>query len=230
MDIWLILLIGFAPGLFWLWFFYSQDIYEPEPLSLVAKMFFLGMPAAAVAVFCENFVSPLLSGVLFIALVVPAIEEIAKFGTVVFFVYNDREFDEPMDGIVYATATALGFATVENVLYALPMESLSSLFITGTFRAILSVPGHALFAVFWGYALGIAKFRPPGKKSTVVAAGLILAIGVHGVFNYFLEQSYTGLALLLLILLPVVWWIVEKRIRAALLSDYGYAPAAFRKE
>ena len=65
-----------------------------------------------------------------------------------------------MDGIVYATATALGFATLENVLYALPLESLSSLVVSGTFRAILSVPAHALFAVFWGFALGIAKFRP----------------------------------------------------------------------
>jgi RsiW-degrading membrane proteinase PrsW (M82 family) len=229
-DTWLILAIGLAPGLFWLWFFYSQDVYEPEPLSLVAKMFFLGMVAAVIALFCENLVSALISGVLFVTLAVPAIEETIKFGMVIFFVYNDREFDEPMDGIVYATATALGFATLENVLYIIDLQTIPSLFITGTVRAVLSVPGHALFAVFWGYALGIAKFRPPGKKSTVVAAGLILAIGVHGVFNYFLEQSYTGLALLLLILLPVVWWIAEKRIRAALLSDYGYAPAALQKE
>jgi len=229
-DIWLILLIGLAPGLFWLWFFYSQDVYEPEPLSLVAKMFFLGIAAAVIALFCENLVSAYLSGVLFVILAVPVIEEITKFGTVVLFVYNNREFDEPMDGIVYATATALGFATLENVLYVIDMQSLSSLFISGTVRAILSVPGHALFAVFWGYALGIAKFRPPGKRIPVIAAGLILAIGVHGIFNYFLEQSYMGLALLILILLPIVWWIAEKRIRTSLLSEYGYAPAALKEK
>ena len=127
-------------------------------------------------------------------------------------------------------ATALGFATVENVLYALPLESISSLFITGTFRAVLSVPGHALFAVFWGYALGIAKFRPAGKKNVIIIAGLVIAIGVHGFFNLLLDLSYPGLAVLFLLLLPVVWWIAEKRIRAALLSEYGNAPAALKEK
>lgn len=222
MDLWLFFVIGLAPGLFWLWYFYSLDIYEPEPLSLVAKMFFVGMAAAIIAFVCENLVISLISGVLFTALVVPIIEESAKFAMVIFFVYKDAEFDEPMDGIVYATATALGFATLENLLYILGMQSLSSLFITGTVRAILSVPGHALFAVFWGYGLGIAKFRPHGKRGTVILAGLILATGVHGIFNYFLEQSYLGLALLLLLLLPCVWWVAEKRIRVVLLSEYGH--------
>jgi RsiW-degrading membrane proteinase PrsW (M82 family) len=219
-DIWLILAIGLAPGLFWLWYFYRRDIYEPEPLFLVVKMFFLGMLAAGIAFLCENYVSSLMSGVLFVAVAVPLIEESAKFGMVVFFVYNDHEFDQPMDGIVYATATALGFATIENLFYLLYLESLSSLFVTGTLRAILSVPGHALFAIFWGYGLGIAKFRPPGKRLTVILAGFLLAIGVHGLFNYFLEQSYTGLAVLLLLLLPCIWWVAEKRIRAALLTDH----------
>jgi RsiW-degrading membrane proteinase PrsW (M82 family) len=229
-DLWLILVIALAPALFWLWFFYRQDCYEPEPLSLVVRMYFLGMAAAAIALLLENSVVPDIPGLLFPALAVPVIEELAKFSMVVLFVYRNAEFNEPMDGIVYATATALGFATLENVLYALPLESLSSLFITGTFRAVLSVPGHALFAVFWGYALGIAKFRPPGKKAGIVAAGLILAIAVHGFFNLLLDLSYPGLAVLFLLILPVIWWIAEKRIRAALLSDHGFAPAALKEK
>jgi RsiW-degrading membrane proteinase PrsW (M82 family) len=227
-DIWLILLIALAPGLFWLWFFYRQDVYEPEPLSLVAKMYFLGMVAAAIALFLENIFVPFIPDFLFPALAVPVTEELAKFTMVVLFVYRDAEFDEPMDGIVYATATALGFATLENLLYVLPVQSLSSLVVSGSFRAILSVPGHAIFAVFWGYGLGIAKFRPPGKKIAIVAAGLILAIIVHGFFNLLLDLSYPGLAVLFLLILPVVWWIAEQRIRTALLSEYGYTPAALK--
>jgi protease PrsW len=228
-DTWLIIVIALAPGLFWLWFFYKQDCYEPEPLSLVAKMYFLGIAAAVIALFLENIISPFIPGLLFPALVVPVTEELAKFSMVVLFVFRDAEFDEPMDGIVYATATALGFATLENLLYVLPVQSLSSLVVSGTFRAILSVPGHALFAVFWGFALGIAKFRPPGKKVPIVAAGLLLAIAVHSFFNLFLDLSYPGLAVLLLLILPCIWWIAEKRIRTALLSEYGYAPAEFRE-
>ena len=230
MDTWLILVIALAPGFFWLWFFYKQDVYEPEPLALVARMYFLGIIAALIALLLENLYSPFVPDLLFPALAVPVTEELAKFAMVVLFVYRDAEFDEPMDGIVYATATALGFATLENLLYVLPVQSLSSLMVNGTFRAILSVPGHALFAVFWGYALGIAKFRPPGKKIPIIAAGLILAIAVHGFFNLLLDQSYTGLAVLLLLILPCVWWIAEKRIRTALLSEYGYAPAELREK
>ena len=230
MDSWLIFIIALAPGLFWLWFFYKQDCYEPEPLSLVANMYFLGMVAAVVALFLENILVQFIPDLLFSALAVPVTEELAKFSMVILFVYRDTEFDEPMDGIVYATATALGFATLENLLYVLPVQTIPSLFINGTFRAILSVPGHALFAVFWGFALGIAKFRPPGKKAAVVVAGLIIAIGVHGFFNLLLEQSYSGLAVLFLLILPVIWWIAEKRIRAALLSEYGYAPATLKEK
>lgn len=221
MDLWLILTIGLAPGLFWLWYFYSRDKYEPEPLSLIARMFFLGMVAAVIAFFLENLLISFVTGILFVALVVPAVEELLKFSMVALFVYRDKEFDEPMDGIVYATATALGFATLENIVYVLDIQTLSTLFITGTLRAILSVPGHALFAIFWGYSLGIAKFMPAGGRRTIViVGGLVLAIGVHGIFNLLLEQSYTGLAVLLLLLLPVIWWVAEKKIRAALLG-YG---------
>jgi len=229
-DIWLLFTIAFAPGIFWVWFFYKQDVYEPEPLSLVVKMYFLGMGAAVVALFLESSISPFVPGLLFPAVAAPVTEELMKFAVVVLFVYRDSEFDEPVDGIVYATATALGFATLENLLYILPAESLSSLVASGLFRAILSVPGHALFAVFWGYALGIAKFRPPGKKAAIVAFGLILAIAVHGFFNLLLDLSYPGLAVLFLIILPCIWWIAEKRIRKALLSEFGYATATLREK
>jgi protease PrsW len=218
-DLWLILTVGLAPGLFWLWYFYSRDKYEPEPLSLIARMFFLGMVAAIIAYFLENLLISFVTGILFVALVVPVVEELLKFSMVALFVYRDREFDEPVDGIVYATATALGFATLENIIYVLDIQTLSSLFVTGSLRAILSVPSHALFAVIWGYCLGIAKFMPEGsRKGTVIAGGLVLAIGVHAAFNFMLEQSYTGLAVLLLLALPLVWWVAEKRIRAALLG------------
>jgi RsiW-degrading membrane proteinase PrsW (M82 family) len=219
-DLWLLFLVGLAPGLFWLWYFYSRDKYEPEPLALVVKMFLLGVVAAALAYLVENQIIGYLPGLLFVALAVPVIEEVLKFSMVALFVYRDQEFDEPMDGIVYATATALGFATLENLIYIMDLPTLSSLFVTGSLRAILSVPAHALFAVIWGYSLGIAKFMPDGsRKGPVIAGGLLLAIGVHAVFNFMLEQQYTGLAVLLLLALPVVWWVVDKRIQAALLGS-----------
>jgi RsiW-degrading membrane proteinase PrsW (M82 family) len=219
-DLWLLLAVALAPGLFWLWYFYRRDTYEPEPLSLVVKMFLLGVVAAALAYLIENQVVAYLPAIVFVALAVPLIEELLKFSMVGLFVYRDHEFDEPMDGIVYATATALGFATLENIIYVIDLPTLSTLFVTGSLRAILSVPAHALFAVIWGYALGVAKFMPEKRRKVpVIIGGLLLAIGVHAVFNFLLEQQYTGLALLLLLALPVVWWFADRRIQAALLGS-----------
>lgn len=218
MDIWLILLIATAPCLFWLWYFYKRDSYEPEPLHLMALLFFLGMAAALIAGVLELGAGGAVTGILFFIIAVPVIEEGVKFLMVLLFAYRNREFDEPMDGIVYATATALGFATLENAQYLLDIASSSSVLATGVVRGILTVPAHALFGIFWGYALGIAKFSPPEKRVPLIIGGLVLGIAVHALFNFLMEQSYTGFAVLLLVILPLVWWGTEKKIRAALLA------------
>ena len=121
-----ILLLGFAPGIFWLWFFYRKDKLEPEPKSLVARTFFWGMvvalPVAIVEVLVADPLGVLGAGildarVLLVVLAAPIIEEYGKFFVVRRTMYDHPEFDEPMDGIVYAAAAALGFASVENVVY-----------------------------------------------------------------------------------------------------------------
>ncbi|MGQ9701154.1 MAG: PrsW family glutamic-type intramembrane protease [bacterium] len=56
------------------------------------------------------------------------------------WIYNQIEFDEVMDGIVYCVASSLGFATVENIIYVLDRGAG-----TGILRAFLSVSGYAFF-------------------------------------------------------------------------------------
>ena len=45
------------------------------------------------------------------------VEELAKWVVLVAAVYHWDEFDEPLDGVVYGVAVALGFATLENMLF-----------------------------------------------------------------------------------------------------------------
>ena len=48
------LVIGFAPGVFWLWFFHRKDDLEPEPRWAVLRVFALGvMSALLVEVDCH---------------------------------------------------------------------------------------------------------------------------------------------------------------------------------
>ncbi len=107
-------------------------------------------------------------------------EEFCKFVIFMLFIWRDKNFDEYFDGIVYATFIGLGFACVENIEYVFSYG-----FQTGVVRALLSVPGHFLFGVLMGYFLSMAKFHPE-KRGTYLMSGLLLAMLVHGLFDWLL--------------------------------------------
>ena len=54
------LVFGFAPGLFWLYYFYKKDKYEPEPKKAIIKTFFLGIIAAIPVCIAERILSLLI--------------------------------------------------------------------------------------------------------------------------------------------------------------------------
>lgn len=233
-----IAVLAFAPGVFWLWYFYRKDKIEPEPKLLVLKMFGLGMLIALPVVVAELLVaSDVVAvyigwGAMSAVIVAPIIEEYAKYLVVRHTIYEHPEFDEPMDGIVYAAATALGFASVENVLYLVgaylspgetlqtsePMSPFAAVLLVFAVRALLSVPGHALFSSMWGYALGRAKFTDQSAGARIVIKGLLLAMGLHAVFNalvVFIPAASIGM----LILVAVMWRMVHRRINQALIDS-----------
>ncbi len=212
----IILVLGLAPGLFWLWYFYRRDTWEHEPRRLVATTFLYGAAVTVVAVFIE---APFLSFELLLSVVfAPVVEELCKFAVVRLRVYNRAEFNEPVDGIVYAAAAALGFATVENIFdLGGTFFDVGVLTFTVTFavRALISVPSHAIFSSMWGYALGLAKCTPNAQKGHIVVTGILLAILLHGIFNFL---ALTGIlfAVGLLIFVPLGWVLVNNRIKRAL--------------
>lgn len=208
-------LLAFAPGLFWLWYFYKKDRVEPEPLKEIRKCFLLGMAVALPASFLNDFIS-MISHTLFLVVSAPIVEESLKFMVVRKTVYESAEFDEPMDGVVYGAATALGFASIENLVYlgSTYAQGYQAFTMTVILRAFLTVPGHALWACIWGFALGVAKFSQPDRARKLLAKGLLLAIALHGLFNLLtLIGPLFGIGML--ILTPLVWRLVIRRIQRA---------------
>ncbi|WP_447978320.1 PrsW family intramembrane metalloprotease [Candidatus Nitrospira bockiana] len=214
--------LSFAPGLLWLWFFYRKDTLDPEPASLIIKTFLIGMGLGVPATVLELLFTE--SAVVTVA-IAPVIEELLKFAGVRFTVYRRAEFDEPLDGIIYTAAVALGFASIENGLYLLatyltavdtaaslnvitPFGVLTSVFLV---RALLSVPSHVLYSSMWGYALGRAKFSAPGEGRRLLLTGLVLAILCHALFNFFASHLPQA-ALAELLLVAIMWRVVFKRI------------------
>ncbi|MBR4509611.1 MAG: PrsW family intramembrane metalloprotease, partial [Ruminococcus sp.] len=94
-----------------------------------------------------------------------------------------KEFNYTYDAVVYAVSVSLGFAALENILYVFDGG-----FSTAILRALTSVPGHTLFAVFMGYHYGIAKKAFCSKKVglTIVSfcISLILPILIHGFYDF----------------------------------------------
>lgn len=72
--------------------------------------------------------------------------------------YFHPAFNEKLDGIIYCTFSALGFATIENIMYVVSGYDADPYI--GLYRGILSVPAHMLFAITMGYYLSLAKFSP----------------------------------------------------------------------
>lgn len=218
------LLLGFAPGLYWLWYFYQRDKLEPEPKRLVFIAYLLGILAAALVIFIHSpfkfnyFISAVVTA--------PILEELAKFLMVWAYLYRNKNFSEPMDGIVYAAAVALGFASIENGLYLFRINQQAQFLLPNTIiiRALLSVPAHALFSSIWGYALGRYKFDKK-KNRFIVLYGLLLAMLLHALFNFLcLIQIFSSFGLL--ILTAVMWMLINKKIRKAE-KDSPYAPRSF---
>jgi len=174
-----------APGLALLWWFYNKDVLEPEPLSLVFSAFFRGMlfvfPAALVEKLTGAFFqfSPFLTAMIGVSLV----EEYFKWIALRRYILSP-ECDECYDGIVYGTSVALGFATLENLFYV--VGSINPWAIAG-WRAVLSVPLHALCGLFMGYEA--ARQKMTGQMPFKMFRILTIPVLAHGFFNYLLMTA-----------------------------------------
>jgi hypothetical protein len=125
-------------------------------------------PGASTSEFAITVVSLTLS--------VGIVEECAKWFGAWSLASHRPEFDEPVDGIVYACASALGFAAVENIAdFAFGRMSSGIVAV----RAFVTVPTHMFLASLWGYAMGR---RLVSRKKTVPAMLACSALA-HGLFD-----------------------------------------------
>jgi protease PrsW len=181
--------IAFVPAFIWLAFFYLQDRLEPEPKQFVLGMFVLGaVLAAAIGIpLVENVfrvshwlyadtMTTLIGGIL----VVGFTQEFIKYAVVRYTIYNSEEFDEVPDGIVYATAAGLGYATMLNIQFVLSNGGVD--LGPGVIRIAVVALAQASFAGITGYFLGRAKFE--SEQIWWMPLGLTLAAVMNGLFNW----------------------------------------------
>ncbi len=203
-------ILPFALSFAWLAFVRRFDRARPEPIWLVVATFALGglsvVPAGLAEMGCaaatpwldpsvmtlggQAWALPIAIAVF--SIVVGFAEEGSKFLGAWSLARHRREFDEPIDGIIYGCAAALGFAAVENIKY-FAIGRMSGVVIA--VRAFISVPAHMFFGAIWGYALG----RQLVSRKTSVLAFFVLAAVAHGTFDALLSTDGMQLASTLLV-------------------------------
>jgi RsiW-degrading membrane proteinase PrsW (M82 family) len=185
------------PAVFWLGFFYLMDRHEPEPKQLVAGVCVLGaLIAAPLADFVRSEFAPpaalgiaglspfSLDRVLQAVLIVGLSQEMCKYAVVRYTIYMSREFDEPMDGIVYMMACGTGFAVWVN-FHRLSGQNHEVYLSVGAAQAVVTTLAHASFAGVLGYVMGRAKFsrRRAPVRGILLMLGLLLAAAFNGQFT-----------------------------------------------
>lgn len=189
-------LLAVVPALLWLFFFYSQDVVEPEPKQLVLAVFVLGgllARAIGTPLIDEGFrVSEWLTAspvfhILGSILVIGFVQQFLIYAAVRYSVYYTAEFDERVDGIIYATAAALGYATVVNIQYVVDSGGVD--LVRGVIRIAVTALALASFGGLSGYFLGRCKFED--EPVWWMPLGLVLAAVLNGLFSYLLGELTT---------------------------------------
>lgn len=212
MEILLLIGCAVAPGIALLSFFYLRDLYDSEPLRLVGLLFLMGLLSAIPVMYIVHALSRYLESPYAHAfLAVAVVEELSKFLFAYWIAFRHREFDEEYDGIVYAVAVSLGFATAESIIKVLTLG-----WETIPVRTLFTVPGHALFGVIMGYYLGKARFVPKGKARWRLFA---LAFGypwlVHGIYDALLLSEQIWIVAMTLPFMVWLWVTGLRKVRRA---------------
>ncbi|MBX2897467.1 MAG: PrsW family intramembrane metalloprotease [Cyclobacteriaceae bacterium] len=211
----ILLAIALAPGVAIGVYIYLKDQHEREPVGLLMRAFLFGILSVVVTLFISELIglfvtideSSLSEQAVHAFLIVALVEEFSKFIFVRGILYKNSHFNEPFDGIVYSVMVSMGFATLENVLYAF-----NGGMGTAIMRMFTAVPAHATFAVLMGFYLGKAKFEH--KKSYYAFHALGVATLFHGAYDYCLFVSWVpGIVLGALLSLVVGIWLSKKAIR-----------------
>ncbi|MGE3278659.1 MAG: PrsW family glutamic-type intramembrane protease [Candidatus Altimarinota bacterium] len=235
MEVFLIGLIVALPALMWFFLWRVQD-KEREPFHAMLWCFFLGV-AASLPFFVLKQVGISVGNDSWQIFLFAFLEEIVKAIMVVIGIEISRHwFTQIVDGLIYGSAVALGFAFAENVFYLIDLVgSTSSLVTVYLVRSLDTMLGHTLFTALFGFFYASAYLRkeifPKKKKEkpwyhfffnlwealplhvtlfhllpnrpskhghypgSLILEGILVASGLHGLFNLLHHKTFLGTSL-----------------------------------
>ncbi|WP_346960208.1 PrsW family intramembrane metalloprotease [uncultured Arthrobacter sp.] len=220
------------------------DRWEPEPKRLLLFAFAWGaLVSISVTMLIQPFFS-LAAGpasgldyrTFAVTVQAPVVEEFAKsLGLLLLLLFARRQFDGPVDGVVFAFTIAGGFAFTENILYfgraiaesSTPGTDLAVVFFL---RGVMSPFAHAIFTGTTGLILGFAARRwHSGLTLLAFPVGLVPAMALHSGWNSMGQDFLAQYILvqvplfLLAVLVVVLLRVAERRLTRQRLQEYAAA-------
>lgn len=197
----LYIVFGVLPSLAWLAYYLRKDLH-PESKKIVFKVFLMGVFVTLPVFFVQIGLKILLdrSGAVGLVysltywfLIIAFSEEFFKYLVARAGVLSSREFDEPVDAMIYMVVVALGFAALENILYLFPpIDQINTIsFNTLVNRTVVicfvrfigSTFLHTLCSATIGYFLALSICEEK-KKKTILILGIFMSVVLHGLYNF----------------------------------------------
>lgn len=176
----------------YVWYLYLRaiDVFEPERKRYLFITFFL----SCVTIWAVFPITGLLkfigfdlgggpfSDFIYCVVAIGGVEEFVKLLPLLFMLAFTKQINEPIDYVVYAGMSALGFAFVENTMYLVE----SQLAAVGA-RLLYASVAHMFFASCIAYPLAIYRVKT-GKSFNllVLFGGFVLAALAHGFYDFWL--------------------------------------------
>ena len=200
---------GYAVPIIVLIYIVRSDVFEREPLAVVAYCFGWGAFSGILAGILNTLVTgPFLgvggAGFIEEPLKIYGVYRIAKSARM------KNEFNDHLDGIIYGAAAGAGFAGLENFWY------IADMVLNGAYPAsfaifIRSITGvmHICWSAIAGRGLGVAKATKGYIEASDLWPGIIVAALIHFAWNT------TSGDIALLVLLPFTLFGLRNMIKAA---------------
>jgi RsiW-degrading membrane proteinase PrsW (M82 family) len=183
---------GMLPAVLWLFFWLREDSEKPEPRGLLFFTFLIGMASVILIVPFEQIARDHFRDMPYLTVIWAALEEMIKYFVVLVVAMRSRFLDEPIDYPIYFITAALGFAALENTLFLIhPLTTADTTvsLLTGSLRFLGANLLHATSSSIVGISLGLAYYKGWFAKKVHLWIGLLTAITLHSIFNFFIIHN-----------------------------------------
>jgi RsiW-degrading membrane proteinase PrsW (M82 family) len=184
---------GVIPTFLWMWFWFSQT-KKPESTGFLSLLYIIGMVCVFIVFPIDHWIMTTQLNQKEHLLAFAGVEEIVKLLITALIAFGGNRTKKPTDYTLFLVTTALGFSALENTLYLIDpitQNNITSILFASNLRFIGATLLHTVCVAIVGIMLGVAFYENVFMKWVHGLFGLGLAIGLHGVFNYFIMINTT---------------------------------------